>query len=57
MKLINIGNNLESLIDIAVTESGEFINSKKEICNFLKNKENLDGSYAFALTFKNDQIF
>ncbi len=57
MKLIYTGNNLESLIDLAVTESGEFINSKKEIYNFLINKENLSGSYAFALILKNDQVF
>lgn len=57
MKLINLINNIESFIDIAVTDSGEFINSKKEIFNCLKNKENLNGSYAFALISKNDQIF
>ena len=57
MKLKNIDSNLEKLIDIAVTESGEFINSKKEICELLKKKENLNGSYAFALPVKNHQIF
>lgn len=57
MKLINIDNNLDRLIDIAVTESGEFINKKKKIYDFLKKKENLGGSYAFALSLKNDQIF
>jgi asparagine synthetase B (glutamine-hydrolysing) len=57
MKLIYIGNNLKNLLDLAVTESGEFINSKKKIYNFLINKKNLNGSYAFALILKNDQIF
>lgn len=57
MKLIYIGDNIKSLMNIAVTESGEFINSEKEIFNFLMNKENLNGSYAFALILKNDQIF
>ena len=58
MKLIYIGNNFDSLNDLAITESGKFINSKKEIYNFLMNKkENLEGSYAFALILKNDQIF
>ena len=57
MKLNYIGNNLECLIDIAVTESGEFINSKEKICEFLKKKEDLNGSYAFAIILENDQIF
>ena len=57
MKLVCVGINLNSLMDLAVTESGEFINSRKEIYNFLMNKENLNGSYAFALILKNDQIF
>ncbi len=57
MKLINIGSNLECLIDLAITETGEFINSKKKIYDFLIKKENLSGSYAFALPLKNDQIF
>ena len=39
MKLIYIGNNLKNLLDLAVTESGEFINSKKKIYNFLINKK------------------
>ena len=57
MKLNYIGNNLECLIDIAVTKSGEFINSKEKICEFLKKKEDLNGSYAFAIILENDQIF
>ena len=57
MKLIHITNNLEHLIDIAITELGEFINSKKEIYKFLINQENLNGSYAFALNLKEGQIF
>ncbi len=30
MKLINFDSNLECLIDLAITETGEFINSKKK---------------------------
>ena len=57
MKLIHIGNNFKCLIDIAITETGKYVNSKKEIYNLLKKKENLSGSYAFALTLKKNQIF
>ena len=57
MKIVNIGKNQNYLINIALTESGKFIYSKKKICSLLKNQENLNGSYAFAIALKKNQIF